>query len=150
MVYKFNIDGFGNGEIVYDNIDEAKEYINNTFNRWFNLRHKIDFEINIEFSREDNVSAKGNLSFREEKNYINNLKKIIEIDNGKSNFKIINHWSKHESLDIECGGAEWSIKNDCGTFDVIIECWGKQGVNGLILNQNELKQLISFLQKKIK
>ena len=64
--------------------------------------------------------------------------------------KILHENTEYETLEIKQKYNEWNINRLCD--EVIIECWDDDG-NGstaLVLNQEELKTLVAFLQKQIK
>ena len=54
-----------------------------------------------------------------------------------------------DRMDINQKYSDWCIEGH-SDGDVEIECFTNDGSNSLILNQEELKQLIEFLQSKVK
>ena len=52
------------------------------------------------------------------------------------------------SLEINQKWSQWNI-NSCGDGDVEIECCADNNNVHLFLNQDELKQVIEFLQSKV-
>jgi hypothetical protein len=54
-----------------------------------------------------------------------------------------------DRIDIKQKWSEWCIQS-YPSGDVEIECLTNDGSNNLILNQEELKQFIEFLQSKVK
>lgn len=58
----------------------------------------------------------------------------------------IKEWN---SMSIRCKWSTWNI-NSYSDGDVEIECETSDGSEHLILNQDELKRVIEFLQSKLK
>lgn len=66
-------------------------------------------------------------------------------------FKITKYENNPEwdRIDIKQKWSEWSIESHLDE-EVIVTCSTNDGENHLFLNQEELKQLIEFLQSKVK
>jgi hypothetical protein len=54
-----------------------------------------------------------------------------------------------DRIEVKNKWANWTIEN-FSDGNVEIECWTDDVSNSLLLNQEELKQLIEFLQSKVK
>ncbi len=66
-------------------------------------------------------------------------------------FKITKYENNPEwdRIDIKQKWSEWSIESHLGE-EVIVTCSPNDGENHLFLNQEELKQVIEFLQSKVR
>jgi hypothetical protein len=64
--------------------------------------------------------------------------------------KIHNEGQKYEMFEINGKWAQWSIDSVNKNGDVFIECCDGNNVSTLALSQNELKQVLEFLQKQFK
>jgi len=63
--------------------------------------------------------------------------------------KIFSEGEAWETLHIRRKWQSWEIQQ-CHDGDVEISCEGTEGTNSLFLSQDELKQVIAFLQSKVK
>ena len=64
--------------------------------------------------------------------------------------KIHNEGHEWEMMEINSRWAQWTIESAGVGGDVVIECCEDNSTSYLSLTQDELKQVIAFLQKQIK
>lgn len=64
--------------------------------------------------------------------------------------KIHNEGQEWEMMEINSRWAQWTIESAGVEGDVTIECFEDNNTSHLSLSQDELKQVIAFLQKQVK